>query len=523
MVLTTEQIKEILSKSPHAALLGTFRKESKELTAHITGQGNNDLLEKISGLENDDQLSLRKQFARSNKDIFARIHRPEDKIFTAKGGSKIYDISDSEKKELIKTLQSIYNGIDIQSWIEQFALTNLHIDPMGVILIEVSEDGTRAYPTYKSTSDIFDYSVKGRSLNYLILKGNESNIYRVIDSVTDTTYKFEGGTLTTINAFPNYFSEVPGIVISNILRKNSEYYQSPDQEIVELANEYLRESSVKTIYKLKHGYPKSWQYAGTCTECKGTGHYKGEDCSACNGSGRAISKDASQTITIPIPEEGQPTIAPNIAGFVSPDIAGWDKMNSEQEYLETLMHSTYWGIKERVQFNGTKTATEIVSDMQPINDRLVKFSMWAEELEKFITDKVAKFMYTTYKGCSINYGKRFVLESYDQIWTKYQDARVKGSPMSVLDNLLIDYYESRYSSNQIELAKHLKLMRVEPYVHQTPKEVKDLEVDPLEYAKKVYYHEWLSTLEGNAILLKDVLTLRNELTIFVTDKINTTV
>jgi hypothetical protein len=144
-----------------------------------------------------------------------------------------------------------------------------------------------------------------------------------------------------------------------------------------------------------------------------------------------------------------------------------------------------------------------------------------DQVEKFITDKVAIFLYSTYKGCSINYGKRFVLESYDQIWTKYQDAREKGSPMSVLDNLLIDYYESRYASNQIELSKHIKLMAVEPYVHQTPKEVKELEVSQLEYAKKVYYHEWIGTLNPNDILLKDVLTLRKELTNFVSDKINT--
>jgi hypothetical protein len=524
MVLTTTEIEQILKDNPNGKYLELFRKESKVLTAHMTGHGNNDLLEKISGLENDDQLSLRKKFARSNKDIFARIHRPEDKIFTAKGGSKVYDISDSEKKKLITTLQNIYNGISIQSWVEQFALTNLHIDPMGVILIEINKDGTQAYPTYKSTSDIFDYKTKGRALEYIVLNTSKKDEYRVIDQVTDTTYKYSGGTLTVVDAFPNYFGEVPGLIISNILRQNSEYYTSPDAEIVELANEYLRESSVKTVYKLKHGYPKSWQYAGTCTECKGTGHFEGKDCKTCNGSGRAISKDASQTITIPIPEEGQPTIAPNIAGFVSPDIQGWDKMNEEQEYLETLMHSTYWGIKERVQFQGQKTATEIVSDMQPINDRLVKFSQWAEEVEKFITDKVAMFLYSpSYKGCSINYGKRFVLESYDQIWTKYQDARAKGSPMSVLDNLLIDYYESRYASNQIELSKHIKLMAVEPYVHQTPKEVKELEVSQLEYAKKVYYHEWIATLNPNDILLKDVLTLRKELTNFVQDKINTLV
>ena len=42
--------------------LELFRKESKVLTAHMTGHGNNDLLEKISGLENDDQLYLRKKY-----------------------------------------------------------------------------------------------------------------------------------------------------------------------------------------------------------------------------------------------------------------------------------------------------------------------------------------------------------------------------------------------------------------------------------------------------------------------------
>lgn len=519
MILSEQEIKEILKNKPNAGVLSSAQAESKKLTAHITGKGSADLLSQISGLENEKQLTLRKKYSRSNKDIFARVHRPEDKIFSARGGSAYYNISEQQQKDFIIRLNNVYNGFSAKAWIECFALQYFHTDPMGLVFMEVGDN--TAYPTYKATSSIFDYKLKGREVEYVVFTTDEKNVYRIVDDRVDTLVSWENETLTTFqdNTYPNYFGKVPALVISDILASNSESFTSPDAEIIEIADEFLRECSVKSIYKLKHGFPKAWQYESVCQSCKGTTFLDGVQCPTCNGSGRAVSKDASEVITLPLPTDGQPTIAPSIAGYVSPDIAGWDKMTEELTALENLMHSTYWGIKDRVKTVGIgseKTATEIIDDMQPLNDRLFRFSKWAESVEIFITDLLGGFYYgQAYKGSSIQYGRRYMIEGADAIWTKYNDAREKGSPMSVLDELLIEYYYSKFNTNSIELNKYLKLMRVEPFVHLTIDQAKAAIANPIDFNRKLYFHEWLSQLAENEVMIKPVQALNQSLTDYV--------
>lgn len=505
-------------------MLEDAKKSSKKFIAHITGIGSDRLIEQIAGLENEKQLEIRKKYAQSNKAMFSRIHRNEDKIFSAKGGSVFYNVPESQKKFFVSQLQNIYNGFSARSWTENFAKTYLHIDPMGVILMEVGNNVT--YPTYKSTTSIYDYQLKGREVEYLILTTKEPNEYRVIDDQFDKIVKYEGEVVTTKQSetFFNYFGKVPAIVISDILKQNTEYYTSPDDEIIEIANEFLREASVKSIFKLKHGFPKAWQYVSVCQSCKGTGLKGGEDCTTCNGSGRSVVKDSSEVITLPIPEDTQATIAPNIAGYVSPDIEGWDKMTDELRLLENQMHNTYWGVEPLQQTTGPnnqpiKTATEIADNNQPIYARLSKMSKWAEGIEKFITDLVGQFyLNSSYKGCSISYGTRYGIEGPDTIFLKYQDARLKGAPDSVLDALLLEYYESKYSTNNMELAKQVKLMKVEPFIHLTVSQAKNIIPSPVDYNKKLYYLEWLNTLPENEVIIKSTADLVKSLSDYASTK-----
>jgi hypothetical protein len=518
MILQPGDILSILKNKPNASVVQTSRAQSLRLTAHVTGIGNDTLLEKLTGLENEEQLNLRKKYSRSNKDIFARIHRPEDKIFSAKGSSSYYNLPESLKKDFIAKLQNIYNGFSLKKWIENFAIQYFHIDPMGLIFMEVSSNGEQTYPTYKSTNRIFDYSLSGRHVEYVIFTTDEKDIFRVVDDLTDKTIKYDGNTVTEIDVFPNYFGKVPGLIISDIIQKNTEFYTSPDWEIIEIADEYLREGSVKSIYKLKFGYPRQWQYAGICSECNGTGHYKGEDCETCNGSGKSVTKDVSDIMVLPIPMEGQPTIAPNVSGYVSPDIQGWDKMTDEQTLLENVMNQTYWGTHQK-EDTANETATGRFIDVQPVNDRLSKFSDWAQKVEQFITDLVGEFNYgVAYKGASITYGKRYLIETPDVIWNKYEDARIKGSPVSVLDDLLSEYYQSKYATDSMELLKMEKLMKVEPFLHLTIEQAKGVVTDTTDFNKKLYYSEWLNQLMPNDVMIKSVSELMTSLTEYTISK-----
>lgn len=518
MVLTTEQLKDILKNRPNATVINAAINQSKKLKAHITGIGKDDFLTQITGLENSKQLELRKTYSRSNKDIFARIHRPEDKIFSAKGSSHYYEIAESSKALFSERLLDVYNGFSSRKWVEVFAMQYLHIDPMGLVFMEVKDNKT--YPTYKSSYNIFDYKLKGRDLEYVIFKTQKQNEFRVVDDNEDKIVKWDGETLVTLtdNIYPNYYKKVPAIIISDILNKDSEYFTSPDWEIIEIADEYLRECSVKSIYKLRHGFPKAWQYVTVCNTCKGSGMFKGETCESCNGMGKAITKDTSEVVTLPIPLEGQPTIAPNVAGYVSPDIAGWTKMSDELLQLENLMNQTYWGTHQK-EDTSNETATGRFIDVQPVNDRLSKFSKWASNIETFIADSIGKIEFeNSFKKANINYGTRYLIETPDEVWNKYEKARKSGAPISTLDDLLLEYYESKYQNNSVLLVKYIKLMKIEPFVHQTIIECKNTVVNTADYNAKLYFSEWLNSIDESNILNKTITELSKMLTDYVNQK-----
>lgn len=516
MILEQSQLLEILKNKPNAAIINAAIKQAKKLTAHITGDGKDSLLEQITGLENEKQLALRIKYSKSNKDLFARIHRPEDKIFSAKGSSHYYEISESSKSQYNERLLNVYNGFSSRKWVEVFAMQYLHIDPMGLVFMEVKDNKT--YPTYKSSYNIYDYKLKGRDLEYVIFKTEKPDEFRVVDDVEDKIVKYSGETVLTLpdSVYENYFKKVPAIIISDILHPNSEYFTSPDWEIIEIADEYLRECSVKSIYKLRHGFPKAWQYTSVCNTCKGTAMIKGKDCEDCNGSGKSITKDTSQTITLPTPVEGQPIIAPNVAGYVSPDIQGWTQMTDELKQLEDAMIHTYWGTHEK-EDTSNETATGRFIDVQPVNDRLSKFSKWASQIETFIADSIGKIEFEeSFKKANINYGTRYLIETPDEIWNKYEKARKSGAPISTLDDLLLEYYESKYQNNSVLLAKYIKLMKIEPFVHQTIIEAKSSILNPVDYDAKLYFSEWLNTIDESEILNKTITELKKQLKEYVT-------
>ncbi|MNS95216.1 hypothetical protein D3C72_1294640 [compost metagenome] len=174
------------------------------------------------------------------------------------------------------------------------------------------------------------------------------------------------------------------------------------------------------------------------------------------------------------------------------------------------MCETIWGTHEK-DHQKNETATGRFIDTQPVNNRLSAFADASEEMEQFITDAIGQFMYQSeYKGSSIHYSRRFLIETPDQIWEKYNKARKDGSPVSLLDDLLIDYYYTRYGSDSIQLTKQIKLMKVEPMIHNTLQESKGLApVD--EYTMKLYFGEWVKTLNEMEIVTTPIESLTKSL------------
>ncbi|MBP7398175.1 MAG: hypothetical protein KA954_01220 [Chitinophagales bacterium] len=510
---------------------------------HIYGEGLKEEISTIDGHEKPELYEIRKKYAKSNRDLFARESRPIDKIFSARGGSVYYNMSDSLNKKAAVIANNIKDGLSVRKWNENKWKPHFLDDPNGMIYMEIgNSNGTMvAYPTYKSISVVYDYLPVGVNLEYIVFHVSaaekekagfkkEDKIYRVVDDAFDYWVKAIDNEISILeqHTFPNYFGHVPAILNSDFL--SPEYpglALSLFNDVIELADDFIQTGSIRNLAKLRMAYPKYWEYADDCPVCKGEKVSNGAKCEPCKGTGKKLMLNPGDAKLLLYPDgKDTPIVTPNVAGFVPFPKDYFDHATADLSDLENIISVTIWGVESRKNTTGlsadgekTKTATEVIDDMQPKADRLYAISDMAEKRHKFIIDHAIQFsINNAYSGSSINYGRRYLIEGPDTIWNRYSQARKEGASISILDDLLMDYIETKYSGDPISMNIQLKLLTVEPFVHSTVAEIKSLNPSFQEYIKKLYFSEWLATVNDGALLTQSVDELKAALQKYVDDK-----
>ena len=555
MILSAQQIVDIILENPGLARVNKGVAYSKKLQAHLYGKDIDTLeaLNQIDGFERPSLKTLRAKYAKSNKDLFARLSRPLDKIFSARGGSVYINLTDAAEKKAEILSTDVRNGQSVRKWVESTWTPHMLDDPFGIVFMEIlpAQQAVLAqragksfvYPTYRSIQDIYDYLPKGNRLEYVVFNltkeekkaysvDPEYTVYRLIDDAADYLVRKHDNKAEILTTFTltNYFGEVPGMINTDLLDPvNDLCFLSLFDKAIELADEFLLTGSIQTTHKFLHGFPKYAEFAGQCPECGGTGVHEGKKCEDCRGAGVKPISRVSDMKLLAFPEsKDDPIVLPaDVGAYISPDKTFHDISTADLQLLEDKMHVTIWGAQSQQQTSGmaasqsgdTKTATEIVSEFKPQADRLVVVSEMAEARHKFILDSVIRLQVSPgYTGSSVNYGRRYMLESPDEIWLKYSDARTKGAPQNVLDSLLNEYFEANYQSDPIGLQIARKLMYVEPFVHLSALQLKALTPDPRDYKSKLYFSEWLALQNNGALLSQDVATLRQSLDAYAAGK-----
>ena len=545
MILTESDIKKIILENPNKALIQAGRLYNKEMRKHLYGENLEAALLTIEGYEKESLRNLRVKYAKSNKDVFNRLSRPIDKVFSARGGSVYYNLPETQEKKARALAMDVKGGMSVSKWVNSHWTPHYKDDPYGITFIEIEEQQkavllyskgkSAVYPTYKSIQCIYDYQPNGSTFEYIVfVVGNkdkvdagfnpEDKVFRVVDDAMDYYVKQDGEnvSIVTDKSIPNYFGYVPAIVNSDIPDPTREHGRlSIFDEILEVANNFLMKGSIKLTYEFLFAFPKYWQYAADCKKCNGTKYVGAEECTECKGTGKAINSFVSDSMHIKVPKDkDDAVITPDVAGYVTPPKDYYDISTHDLQLYEDMMHYTLWGASNIPKTAGTatdasgptKTATEITNEIKPQSDRLEPISECAQKVHKFILDAVVKIQVNqSYPGASVNYGKRYMIESPDAIWDKYSKARKDGAACSVLDDLLIEYYESKYNSDPVKLAIQMKLMRVEPFVHQTVQQLKGLGAGDDDYKAKLYFGEWLSTINEAMVISMSAEDLRKSM------------
>lgn len=546
MILDLTQITDIIINNPGRDLVNKGCQYNKLLRMHLYGEGLETYMQPIHGFEKPTLKDLRVKYSKSNKDLFARLGRPIDKTFSARGGSIYYNLPESQDKKARNLSLNVRDGYSIRKWVEMFWKPHMLDDPYGITFLEIlpgqqavkarDEGRSFVYPTYKCITGIFDYLAKGSSLEYVVFNVSKSDkrkaglkdediVYRVVDDAFDYYVKRVDDKVEVLQnlTFPNYFAFVPAILNSDIIDPQTEGgVLSLFDEVVELANHFLLKGSIKVTHDFMHGFPKYSEFADDCSDCKGTGFNSAGDCESCRGSGKSLMVRVSDVKMLTWPDSNDtPVIKPSeVGGYIEPSKTFYEIATSDLSMLEDQMSVTLWGTHSKSKTQGmamdstgdAKTATEIMDEVKPQSDRLHPISEMAEKRHKFILDAVIRLQVAMgYQGSSVNYGRRYMLEGPDAIWEKYADARVKGVAIGALDDLLMEYYEAKFMSDPVKLAIQQKLMKVEPFVHYKIGEVQAFRPGPDDYKAKLYFGEWLSLQNDGIILATEVNMLRESL------------
>jgi hypothetical protein len=567
MIVPFEQIQEIIKTNPSKARIEEAGKQSRKLRMHVDGMDLDTMIDRCDHFEDEDLHKVRKKYAVSNKDVFSRLLQQEDMIFSARGGSTSYNMTESQEKQMNALLDDTRYGMSLRKWIQNFALPAYRTDPMGIIFIEAEQlvvnasgemNEPKAYPTYKAVGKIYDYASTGRRIEYVCfklkagearkfgiqdeaLKGMKADAdtkyFRFVDDRKDLILENDGSSIklviniTQANPLPNQWGRCPAIMNSDLMHyTDPNVFFSPLYFIVELADTFLFDRSIRDLQKKYHGFAKAIEPLLTCPTCDGTGYLEAAPCPSCTppnlfadysvavsagrpanavkGTGYKLKTKVSDVARFPLSlfAENSGFDWQKVFGYVSPDIKSWEKQDSALEDLEELMEMTYWGtIRVRRPKIGNAdpnpgvfgaTATEVDSNTQPKEARLNRTADWAERTEMMIADFIGKYYFPdNFKKSSIAYGRNYILKTPEEYQDNYLNLRTKGAPDTSLDEALRMYYQAKYQNNPAQLAIFLKKIAVEPFPHLPIANLKGIVLNLVDFNAKLYYGEWSDTVQ----------------------------
>lgn len=518
---------------------------SDKLKLHVDGIGLQSYLSRINSYENQLQFDARKKHAISNKFVTEELLRPVDNAFQARGGSKSYKFKSTGKEDdLVDKLINIKSNSSLSEYIEQEWFHRFVTDPNGLIFMEVktsdkSEDSNNdenrnLEPTYKSIHSIRDYKQSGLFVDWVVFEPHnilfdeqdprnerkKRKQFWVVDEVYYYLYELGNEGLKVIRTIENSFNRVPAILCSNIVDNVTGWKKSPIDSQVELLDKHLVSNSVLSISEFFHNYPREWTYIDSCAKCNGSGTIGMNDdvCPECNGTRKAQRKDPTDIIELKIPDADQVKIDPP-SGYTYMPTEPLELMTKSVDRVKDAAYFSQWGTLVTKDVSN-ETATGRFLDAQPVNNRLNKYSKSIEQAHTELVNFIGEFYFPeTFEKAIIQYGRRYMIETPDQIWEKYIKSKIDNAPTSTLDLLLSQFLESEFRENEKLFIYELKKVKLEPFVHWDINTVNGLGVKQIDYFKKLYFSDWIQLKEVREVIETDLTKLNNELTVFAEGKI----
>lgn len=522
-----DQVKSFVNENKvHPKWIKEAREEHKDLKALVYGDNYKDLIIQIEHLEVKKRIDARRKYSRSIQGLNQRLFRTLDNVFCATGGNKEYpgiqDKSEDDRKSFMSKITHVRDNKSIENFLQTYWVKDLQVvDPSGLLMLEFKgRDLDKLIPTYKSIDLIRTYKPKGQLIEFVYFepfkitkdKFEEKyqikiptvsdtdiiEIHRVVDDEMDWNLVKVNDIFLDIDlSFENPFGVVPAMTNSSRIRLGLERKFSFIHDIIGDQKEFLRDQSVKTLFKYKNGFPIPYGPKLVCPSCKGRKKDGNNVCPECGGKGEIMTRDVIDEINfyIDLDSDGTINIPSNFAGYINPPIEIWDQYNKEHEGMEDDMNFVLYGSHLTPLANETATGRFI--DQQPVSNSLHPVSDTAQFMEYMFTEWIANFIFIAKDKKEpvsiIQYGRRYLLEPPDSILNKLENAIEKEMPDVIKTRLLEEYLTSKYKNDVVTLKEELLKKEVEPYIFYPVDKVNSI-FGNTEARKKMLFNDFWETL-----------------------------
>lgn len=543
-------VEEIYNKKELDPRMARAREMNRELVMHVDGEEEltDECLERVNEYENEGQHEARTKHRMVNKWVTSKLLAPAQNIFSAKGGSTNYKFTtnqeDSEQK-LSKIFQNLPNGYSANSYMKDVWFKRYVTDPNGLIFVEVPQDGGDPYPAYKNIHKIRMYEQRGIFTDWIIFEPHDTKkigkkiimFFWAVDEKNYYlySYQYKKGEDIKINpekAIPHDFGKPPAVLCSDITDTypvsgsmfSGYWKKSPIDCQLPLLKKILVSNSVLAIQEFQHCFMREYEFADPCEKCGGSGvidsvvdGQRTEISCGCE-NGNYTRKDPTDKLILRMPEKDQPPIG-DPAGYIYPPVEPWKmEVGIVDRYMELAMESQWMATFEK-QDNATATGRFI--DTQPVNNRLGVYTDSYDRIGSAMLFFIGVYHFPkTLESVSKRGGRRYLIETPDQVWDKYMKSKKDKAPVFVLDFQLSEYLESEYRENDQLLLYYSKLAMLEPFVHYSLDIVRNSEyISAGDKMKKEYFGEWAKTQPMATIVMEDYEKLDNKLLEFSKSKI----
>jgi hypothetical protein len=326
-----------------------------------------------------------------------------------------------------------------------------------------------------------DYFIGISDVKSMVSHGNsekeEGIIFEVYDKENIWLVRQYGRKIDYTFTVELYWSHNLGYLPCKMLRAEPEYidgrviYKSHFMPAVEPLDLCLLDSANLLIAKNRHVFPKFWEYQTDCDNvhdvhgaCSGGYHYSASGdkikCGACNGTGkRSMSPFGTYIVPLPDrtnPDVGNATLPP--AGYIQPEIQTPEFLDKQidKNLNRGLSILNLHISNEDVQGGDTALGKQI--DREEMFSFLLNISSQIFHLFEFSLKTIQKMRYGVDAiEPTVTYPKNFSIRNESDLTKEISDAKAGGMPDIGIRQLIIEYYNTRFSVSD-EASKVIELV-----------------------------------------------------------------